>query len=210
MTDLIRVLPYILGAAISPVLLVMTLFVLSRPKQPIKKALMFLAGSAATLLAISGIIFITTTIGPKQSSTNDLLPHIIIGLLLLFLAFNIYHRGPAKATTKAAPKDGPFRYLALGAVLMATNFTTIAMIFEVALELRADSIYGLAKIAYLMLVVLFGLMPVLVPLIILILAGKRSPEILASLSNFMNKYAHIVTAIFFVILGLFSLAKPFI
>ena len=93
---------------------------------------------------------------------------------------------------------------------MATNFTTIAMIFEVALELRADSIYGLAKIAYLVLVVLFGLMPVLVPLIILILAGKRSPEILASLSNFMNKYAHIVTAIFFVILGLFSLAKPFI
>lgn len=210
MQELLKVTPFIVGAAISPVLLVMTLFILSRPVAPAKKSLLFLLGSAVTITLIGTIIFFTTTVRPDPSPSKDLLPHIIIGLLLLFLAVNIFRQGPAKAETKPQKKDSPIKYLTLGAILMLTNFTTIAMVFALALELRSSSILGAEKIMYLAAVIIFALLPIILPLLVLAIAGKRSADILEKLSSFMQHYAHIVTSIFFGIMAIYVLLKPFL
>ena len=210
MADLLKILPYILGAAVSPVLLVTTLYILSQPISPIKKTFLFLLSSTATIGLITTFIFFTTNFNPNPAPNKDLLPHLIIGILLLFLAYGIYSKGPAKPKKQNDKKQTWWGYLVLGFVLMVTNFTTIAMIFEVALELRADRIIGFAKILYLLATVLSSIFPILLPLAILALAGKHSKVILSKLSSFMQQYAHIVTAIFFAILGLFSILKPFI
>lgn len=210
MPDLLRILPFILGAAVSPVLLVTCLYLLSLPTEPIKKALQYLIGATATISLITFVIFYSTNINPNRSSGNDLIAHIIIGLLLLYLAFDIYKKGPAKANKQPAKKQSGWRFLITGVVLMLVNFSTIAMIFEVAIELRANGIIGTAKDIYLLVTILSSLLPILLPLLLLIVAGKHSKDILKSLSSFMNKYSHIVTAVFFAVLGAFCLLKPFI
>ena len=91
-----------------------------------------------------------------------------------------------------------------------TNFTTIAMIFEVALEVRANQIIGTAKLLYLAATVLSSVLPILLPLLILFLAGKKSGLILKDLSGFMQKYSHVVTAVFFAVLGIYSIIKPLV
>ena len=210
MADFLKILPYILGAAVSPILLVTTLYILSQSISPIKKTALFLLSATLTIGIVTLFIFFTTNFNPNPAPNKDLLPHIIIGILLLFLAYGIYKKGPAKPKKQNDQKQTWWGYLALGFVLMITNFTTIAMIFEVALELRADKIVGITKIFYLFATVLSSIFPIILPLIILVLAGKRSKDILSSLSGFMQHYAHIVTAIFFTILGLFSILKPII
>lgn len=210
MPDFAKILPYILGAAISPILLVTTLYLLSLPKDPIKKSLIYLLGGSLTIAILTFFIFYTTTFNPNPAPNNDLIPHLIIGVLLLFLAYGIYSKGPTKAKKQTVSNKKLWGYLGLGFLLMVTNFTTIAMIFEVALELRANHIVGADKMFYLVATVISSISPILLPLLILILAGKHSKGILEVLSEFMSKYAHLVTAGFFAILGVFSLLKPFI
>lgn len=210
MQEIIKTAPFIVGAAISPIVLMLTLYVLARPAKPIQKTLVFLLGSLVSISFITAVIFYATTVNPNPSSHSDLLPHLIIGALLLLLAFNIYHRGPGKAKVEPEKTKGLIAYFTLGVVIMVTNFTTIAMIFEVALELREFAIQGLEKNIYMLATILFSLLPILLPLLVLLLAGKHSATILDKLSLFMQRYAYIVTAIFFAALGVFSLLKPFI
>jgi hypothetical protein len=210
MADFIKIFPFIFGAAISPVLLVTVLYILSRPTQPIKKVLVFLLASTVTISIITAVIFYSTQIRPGPAPRNDLIPHTIIGFLLLFLALDIYKKGPSKKKAKESSRRGLLGFFGIGVVLMITNFTTIAMIFEVALDLRQLQIFGAQKLIYLLVTVFFSILPILLPLIILLLAGKNSEKILDKLSGFMQKYAHIVTSVFFAILGAYVLLKPFL
>ena len=210
MPDLAKVLPYILGAAISPLLLVTTIYILALPKDPIKKSLIYLLGGTSTIAILTFFIFYTTSINPNPAPNKDLAPHLIIGVLLLFLAYGIYAKGPAKAKKQGSASKNYWSYLGLGFLLMVTNFTTLAMIFEVALELRAGHILGTDKAIYFAITIISSVAPILLPLLILLLAGKYSRKILIVLSDFMSKYSNIVTAIFFAILGVFSIIKPFV
>jgi hypothetical protein len=210
MADFIKIFPFIFGAAISPVLLVTVLYILSRPTQPIKKALVYLLAGTITISTITAIIFYSTQIRPEPAPRNDLIPHLIIGFLLLFLAIDIYKKGPSKKKPKETKGRGLIGFFGLGVLLMLTNFTTIAMIFEVALDLRQLQILGTQKLFYLLITVFFSILPILLPLFILLIAGKNSEKILEKLSGFMQKYAHIDTSAFFAILGAYVLLKPFL
>lgn len=212
MQDLYKILPFIVGAAISPVLLVTSLLILSQPKRPVSKTIAYLVGSAVTITAITFVVLYIATIRSVPSGSKEVIPHIIIGLLLILLAINIYRRGPTKPhkNTKHSNKKGLIGYLILGVVLMVTNVTTIAMVFAIAVEIRSGDVSGISKMFYFIATIFASLLPILLPLTVLALAGKHSAAILKSLSGFMKQYAHIITAIFFGLLGLFSLLKPFI
>lgn len=173
MTDFIKIFPFIFGAAISPVLLVTVLYILSRPTQPIKKALVYLLAGTITISIISVLIFYSTQIRPEPAPRNDLIPHMIIGFLLLFLAFDIFKKGLSKKKLKDTKGRGLVGFFGLGVVLMLTNFTTIAMIFEVALDLRQLQIFGLEKLAYLIITVFFSLLPILIPLFYSATGGQK-------------------------------------
>ena len=212
MEELYKIIPFIVGAAISPVLLVTTLLILAQSNRPVIKTVAYLFGSAITITAITFVVFYTSTIRAVPSGSKELFPHIVIGILLLLLALDIYKRGPTKPSSraKAGKNKGLLRYFILGILLMLTNFTTIAMVFAVAVELRSDDISGLSKLIYMLATILSSLVPILLPLLVLAVAGKHSKTILNSLSNFMKNHAYVITSIFFAILGVFSIAKPFL
>lgn len=212
MSELYKILPFVVGAAVSPVLLVTTLLILAQAKRPILKTLFFLLGSLMTIVTISFVVFYTSTIRAIPAGSKDIIPHLIIGMLLLLLAINIYRRGPAKPSSNTRSKlgKGLLPYLLLGIGLMVTNFTTIAMILAIALELRTGGVGGVSKMLYILATIFSSLIPILLPLVALAIAGKHAKAVLAALSSFMKRYAHIITAIFFALLGIFSLLKPFV
>lgn len=210
MEELFKILPYIVGAAISPVLLVTTLLILAQSSKPISKAIAFLIGSAITISAICVFVFYSVNIRSTPPGTKEVFPHTVIGLLLLLLALDIYRRGPAKPKKTKTKHKGLIGYLLLGIVLMLTNITTIAMVVAIAVELHSISVSSINKLTYTITTIVSSLLPILLPLIVLALAGKHSKNMLNTLSSFMKQYAHIVTAIFFALLGLFSLAKVFL
>ena len=71
MADFIKIFPFIFGAAISPVLLVTVLYILSRPTQPIKKALVYLLAGTITISTITAIIFYSTQIRLLNHSNRN-------------------------------------------------------------------------------------------------------------------------------------------
>lgn len=210
MSDFLKIIPFVIGAAVSPILLVTTLFILSSKKNPKAKSLTFLLAGTITISIVTIFIILTSSSAPARSGGSAKIPHIIIGLLLLFLAFDIYKKGPQKSKQKNVKSEGLLMYFLLGAVMMLTNFTTIAMIFEVALMIRELSIGSQARDFYILLTIISSLIPILLPLIVLIIPGKEGDKILKNLSSFMGRYSYIVTSIFFTIIALYILTKAFI
>lgn len=210
MSELSKTLPFILGAAVSPVLLLTTIIILAQAKKPIAKAILFLFGSTLTITSICLVVFYTATFRNVGTAGKDELVHVVIGLLLIFLAIDIYRRGPAKPKPSKKHNSGIWPYFILGIGLMLTNFTTIAMVFAVAVEIRDTSAEDITKLIYMFATIISSLLPILLPLGVLVVTGKNSQRVLNILSKFMNRYAHIITAVFFALLGVFSLVKPFL
>lgn len=210
MNELSKTLPFILGAAVSPVLLLSTIIILVQANKPVAKAISFLVGSTITITTICFVVFYTANFRNVATAGRDELVHIVIGLLLLFLAIDIYRRGPSKPKPAKKQSSGIWAYFILGIGLMLTNFTTIAMVFAVAVEIRDTSAEDFTKLIYMFATIISSLLPILLPLGLLVVTGKNSQRVLNTLSRFMNHYAHIITAVFFALLGVFSLVKPFI
>lgn len=210
MVGFARIMPFILGAAISPVLLITVLYILSRPQKPVLKSLLYLLGATICISTITALIFLTATNVTIKSSKPSLLPHLIIGALVLFLAFDIFRKGPQRSRHKEAQSDGLVKYFVVGVALMLVNFTTIAMIFEVALEIRALSVPIADRNIYFFATILASLVPILLPLLVLAISGKHSKQILAVLSGFMKKYSYLVTSAFFALIGVYILIKALI
>lgn len=210
MVGFARIMPFILGAAISPVLLITVLYILSRPQKPVLKALLYLLGATICISIITALVFLTATNVSIKSSKSSLLPHLIIGALVLFLAFDIFRKGSQKSPHKVAKSDSLVKYFLAGFALMLVNFTTIAMIFEVALEIRALSVPIADRNIYFFATILASLVPILLPLLVLAISGKHSKQILAVLSGFMKKYSYLVTSGFFALIGTYILIKALI
>ena len=190
-----QVVPLALGAAISPVLFVLTLTTLTGAR-PLVRGLALTAGAAVPLVVIGSFAF---AIGGSlhASHTTKAAIDLALGVLLVLVAVRALAKGPAEPKPPDGPKHtaGPVRSFALGFAAMITNVTTLALYLP-AMKLIATSHVSRADRALAhVIVALITLAPAAVPVALVAVAPGSSRRVLGAVSRFMTDHRRAIPVV---------------
>jgi hypothetical protein len=222
---LARTIPLGFGAAVSPVLLVFVVLLLSSPDRPRVRAAAFTAGATAVLVAIAVIILSAVqhaAPGAKSTGTRGAAIDFTLGLLLA--AFGVgklieYLR--ARAHLAAVPASGgeidapPPKHArggtagaaVAGVALMATNITTLALYVAALKDVAIDRVSVGDRIVTTVILTVLALLPVLVPLGIAVAAPRASDRVLGAVNRFVTRYRDLIMAAFFGGFGVYLVVR---
>lgn len=215
---LTHMLPLAFGAAISPMLLVVQMLVLSGKNKPISRSVAVTIGAGIMLLGLS-LAFATllnsfgqTPTGEKPSFAVEAVRGLAV-LLLIFLGVrNLMHRDRPPNTARAEKlAEAKWRtYVGVGVVIMLTNVTTLVL-FAPALHMimHADVSQTDKLIAY-GLLFFITMLPLLLPLGIALAMGRNAERFLSKLNAFVTKHNAVISAVvcfgFAIYIGYLALA----
>lgn len=211
------ILPFVIGAAISPTVLLVTILVLSSRQRAMAKACCFALGAFITITIIGGFILVIHV--PTTANTDptiiDQIVHTVIGIALFVFAFRIYKKGKNKLesnknVTKTNKSQKLIDYFGLGITMMLINVTTIMMYVPVSTTLSSDKVGYLVGIWVLLAMVLTSMLPILVPIAIILAMGKNSQKALNRMSTFMTHHGYQITSVFFGLLGVYAIVKTYL
>ncbi len=205
---LVEITPYVIGAAVSPLILITTIFLLSQPNTPKMQTFMYFLGGLFITSIIGTIVFFTLHMRSNSGkpSVGDAEIHVLIGLMLLGLAVKIWRR--KQNANRISTKLHYGRDFLLGVFLMASDFTAFAMFIPAAVDLRGAS--EEVKLIALALLIAASLLPIWLPLGLVIIMGKKSQALLDHLSVFMKKHGHQVSGGLVGAIGCYVLYKGII
>jgi hypothetical protein len=195
---LAETLPLALGAAVSPVLLLLTLATLSGPRRLSRGTALALGAAvplvALTLLAL--LIGIRTGHMPKH---DEGALDLAIGLVLLALGFRALRHPPRPGAEPRTPQSdhpaGLARSFVLGMAAMSTNVTTIALYIPAMKMVAASDTDDAAKVAVAVIAMAVTLSVVLVPLLLTAIAPGASGRLLDALGRFMTARRHVIEVV---------------
>lgn len=200
---LAHVLPLAVGAAISPMLLVVQVLVLSGKHKPVSRAVGVTVGAGVVLLGLS-LAFATLLkgfgqdpTGGKPSLTMEII-RVLAALLLLFLGIrNIANRHrPPNASRANRFAEAKWReFVAVGMLVMVTNISTL-VIFAPALHMIvAAPVSNVDKAITYCLLFLITMAPLLIPLGATVALGAKAKPWLARLNEFVTRHNATISAI---------------
>jgi hypothetical protein len=200
---LATVLPFALGAAISPILFAVEILALTSSRSPRLRAWLVVAGSLAAITAFSllglglGASLPHHHPHPRVDGAID----IVAAGLLGWLGLRAWRRrGEARPghTTIVDRLDGaPTRTFFLAGVLgMVTNFSTLVLYLPALRAISKASVSPAEKALCLAIVLVITLLVVWVPAAIVTIAGRHATPTLEALNRVLAaKSAQITTAI---------------
>lgn len=204
---LLQIMPYVLGAMISPVVLATTVILLAQHDKPLQKTGFFLLGGLLTASVVGSIIFFAAhaRVEGSKPSLSDSVIHIIVGLVLLLLAVRIWHKKKKPAKKAASKKVHYSRDFILGLVLMASNFTSLIMFVPAGLELQRAALD--TRLTGLVMLILASTLAIWLPLLLVVMLGKHGQKLLASMDRFMARYGQQVSGGMIGVIALYVLYK---
>jgi len=184
---LIEIVPYVVGAAISPVVLATAVLLLAQAQKPLQKTFAYLLGGLLSASVIGGIIFFAAHAQAQASSPTltDRVLHLIVGVVLSALAYRVW-RKPAKKAKRVSQKVHYGKDFLLGVGLMAVNFTSMIMFVPAGLDLQDAALD--VRLTGLTLLVLAATLAMWLPLVLVMALGKRGQSLLKSANSFMSKH----------------------
>ena len=227
-----RTLPLAIGGAVSPVLLISVVLILSGGHRPRQRALAFAVGNVAALLVVTVLVATLfhsvghTGTGPTTAgSVVDITLGVLLVLLglgrLAELAYRGSHRDagePADVADAAnaatgggrggrGGRGGTLGSLALGFALMATNVSTVALYLAALKDVAEARVDNLARLVTIAVVVAVVMVPVVVPLLLTVVVPGASTRILAGVRSFVTRYRSLITGLFLLAFGTVLLIK---
>lgn len=206
---LILLLPVAAASAVSPLLLTASIISLSSPKKALVKAFAMAAGCLVTLIPVAVfILFFDNQVASVQTSSSatgrDVL-HMVVGLgLVVLIIYDYTKRTKKPKQQKLLNADkGAGKYFLAGLGLMAANFTTLMMYVPAAAIINKSGGDIFVKIAGLIEMVIFSMLPVIIGPALVLIMGKRADLVLKPLSGFMAKYGSDLISVIFGILGVY-------
>ena len=196
---LLQVLPLALGAAVSPMLLIVQLLTLAGRKEQVRRALAITLGAGTVLALITALLL---TVGQNLntgSSGPDPVGAAIRGVcaaLLLFLGYrNVRKRGkPSSGYGKRFANVKLRGYFVGGGVIMLADFTSLILYIPAMHIIIRSSAGSSAQAAAVLMIYIFTMLPLIVPLVIAVAMGSKSDHILGSMNAFVTKHAAVINA----------------
>jgi hypothetical protein len=184
------VLPLAAGAAVSPTLLAVQLVTLSRKSRPLARSWAVAAGAATVLagFAIAALLVARSSGGSNSPSEAGAIVKLAAAALLVALGTRTLVRAPRPPKPERVGPH-PFRQaVLLGAALMLTNFSTIALFFPAMHAIGISRVAAADKVIAFVLLYLITLLPVLIPPLAVTLLGQRATPLLQGLNRFFVRH----------------------
>ena len=199
---LARMLPLAFGAAVSPTLFALEVLVLSGRQHPVARAWAVAGGSAAVLVVYCalGLTVLAHVNDRAHHSTTGAVIDLAAGVLLGLLAARTLHRHPTAAeahhhrTADRLARASTLSFVAIGAVAMLTNFSTLVLFLPALHEITHSSVSLAGKGAAGLLLLVITLLPVLVPVALVTVLGRRADPLLARLNGFVGGHSRQISA----------------
>jgi hypothetical protein len=219
-----KTVPLAIGGAVSPILVISVVLLLSGTRKPRARALAFAVGNVVALALVAVAVLLLfhsaghTGTGSTQAGKlidlvlGVLLAAIGIGKLIEFL-YRKLSGGAGDATPDAeadhpdGKKGGVFGSLLLGVGLMATNITTIALYLSAMKDVAEAKVDNGVRIAVVAVTIVIVMVPVAVPLLITVVAPGASTRVLAAVRTFISRYRDLIMGVFVTGFGVYLTLK---
>ncbi len=187
--------PFALGAAISPLVLMLATLALASPPRALSKGWSAVAGNAVMLAGYTGLLLGLGIKLPKHHGPSALDAAIYLGFagaLLLLALRQLAKRGSANGGSGLLAKLGgakPRAFASAGVVIMATNFSSLALYVPGLHMVQRSHASTPDQIAAAVLLFSCTLAPALVPVLAATLLGRRAQPPLAAINRIVTAYA---------------------
>jgi threonine/homoserine/homoserine lactone efflux protein len=203
---LLEIMPYVVGAAVSPVALAICVLFLASPRKPLQQAVAFAVGGIVSGAVAGSFVFfaVHTRAQSARPTFTDAAIHVFLGLVLLVMAIRIW-RKPQKTTKKVSKKTHYSRAFLLGLGMVATDFTSLIMFIPASLALQTAS--ADVRLTGLVLLIVALTSALWLPILVVLLLGETGKRLLAIASKFMTKHGHEVSGGMVGLIALYVLYK---
>jgi len=211
-----HILPLAAGAAISPTILTLSVLVLSGPHGKARQTI-FTAVNVGlmALIAVFGanaLRHVSSHRGGGSHATTEAI-YVTLGIVLVLLAIR-EHFQPAKDTEKddaanAAKGTGlsPLRYVSLGVVMTATNFTTLALFIPALHEIAISTASSSDRVIAGIILVVMATLTAWLPLLATVVAPGPAARALSAIHDFTTKYKHQIVEVVLLVFGVYMIIK---
>jgi threonine/homoserine/homoserine lactone efflux protein len=205
---LARVLPLVLGAAVSPTALAAQVMVLSAPEVGRRRASALAVGFLAVLAALTALALTVLHAAARTPSTAGAVVDLVAAALLAVLAgVDVARRHDPPRPPKPVTDAGWWRFVGLGVVLMLTNFSTIVLYVPAMKEVaRADADVAVKAVVTVVAFVVTSV-PVTGPLLAAAMAPATADRLLGRLNGFLSRHRRMVGATICTVFAVYLLVK---
>jgi len=212
-----EMLPLAIGIAISPLPIIAIILMLITPKAR-SNGLAFLGGwmlglavVGTTVVIVANTASIATSSGPSRTVS---IVKLVLGLLLLFVAWRQFKKRPKPGEEAPMPKwmralDGftPTRSLAIGALLSGVNPKNLILNATAAAGIAATGLAGVQQAVVLIVLIVVGSLGIIAPVGVYFAMGDKAALVLDGWKAWLAANNATVMTVLFVVFGFVLIGK---
>jgi len=206
----LSIIPLDIASTISPIILALTIFLLSNKHHQRSRLLAFLTGSILVGIVITTIGFnlgqhiLTNKKDPEVSAIVDL----FLGSLFLFFSIKSFITKERKIKVDSNPENKKIlKWFIIGLLVNATNFDALFLNLTASKEVGNADISMFAKIVLLFVNLLFFTLPVTFPIFLYSLFPLSANKVLDKVNFYLVRYGRYIVGILFLIFALIFLIR---
>ncbi len=212
-----EMLPLAIGIAISPLPIIAIILILTTPKAR-ANGLAFLGGWLLGLAVVAVAVLIITD-AAEAATSNDTsrivgVIKLVLGLLLLFLAWRKFQKRPRPGEETPMPKwmaaldrFTPTRSVAVGALLAGPKPKNLILNAAAAAGIAQSGIGGLQQAVVLILLILIGSIGIIAPVGVYFAMGDRAEQVLGGWKTWLAANNATVMMVLFLVFGVTLIGK---
>jgi hypothetical protein len=193
------VLPLAIGAALTPTIVAVQLVTLSGREAPVRRAWALALGCAVVLVLESALAFaLAASTGASHSpSRAGAIVKLVAAALLVVIGIRALRSAPRPtkpATDAVAQRPRLGRSLAIGAGLMATNFSSLVLYFPAVHAIGISDAGTTDQVVAFLLLFVLTLLPAIGPPAAVMALGPRATRPLDALSRMFTEHRRGISA----------------
>lgn len=210
-SPIVAVLPYAVGAMISPFVLTVQALILIGGVQPKVRGWCYALGCTAFTIIYIVAVYLVFAKLPVNSKPSPFLQgaEIALAIILVVLAIRSYvHKKPPgdahqSRVRQMAASAKPWAFFLVGLAVMATDLSSLIIIIPGVRVVQETEATATMQLIALLIVLLLTLMPALLPVTLATVFGKKADTFLLELNHWVTKHTKLITAAICLILAVF-------